>query len=232
MTRIVLFFLILHIQLALGQNIVETRTGSLVNGDYALQGTVHLELYSDSSLVLRFENDYLTQSNVYDVHIFLSNDNNYTAPIDTTGWLLVENIGTISGINYSSGPRSFNLPTGTGINDYQYIVFVCVQFGRLHWGHGVFGASVFTNVPYLQVNHVLDLSIYPNPFTSGVTTIQFEAPQEEILIEVFDVNGKILSNEHLFNLQQYALLLQETGIYFVRITTKNGVVIKTIHYQQ
>jgi hypothetical protein len=228
MTRIVLIFITLYAQLSFGQSIIQTRTASLVNGDYALQGTVHQELYSDSSMVLRFENDYLTQSNVYDVHVFLTNDSIYTAPIDLTGWLLVQNIGTISGINYSSGPRSFNLPAGTGINDYKYIVFVCVQFGRLHWGHGVFAAPVFTNIPYLEARQAIDVSVYPNPSTNGTTTLQFEAPQENVLIEVLDVNGKVRSNERVLNLQQYALEIQEAGIYFVRITTKQGSTTKKV----
>ncbi|MFK7795868.1 MAG: T9SS type A sorting domain-containing protein [Aureispira sp.] len=228
MTRIVLIFITLYAQLSLGQSLVETRTASLVNGDYSLQGTVHQELYSDSSLVLRFENDYLTQSNVYDVHVFLTNSSNYTTPIDTTGWLLVENIGTISGLNYSSGPRSFNLPTGTGINDYQYIVFVCVQFGRLHWGHGVFAAPVFTNVPYLKDNNKIAVTTYPNPSKNGLVTLQFEEPQEDILLEVLDVNGRVLSNEYPRNLQQHVIQLQEAGIYFIRMTTNKGASVKKV----
>ena len=118
------------------QNLVESRTAMLFPGDYSLQGTVHLESFDDGSLNLRFEENYMTQSNVFDVHVFLSNDNNYNAPIDTSGMFLVADIGTINGLNYSSGSMTFNLPSSIGINDYQYIVFVCVQFGLLHWGDG------------------------------------------------------------------------------------------------
>lgn len=86
----------------------------------------------------------MTQSNVFDVHVFLTNNNNYSNPIDTTGMLLVENIGTINGLNYSSGAMTFNLLSGVGINGYQHIVFICVQYGRLHWGSGAFGNSIVT----------------------------------------------------------------------------------------
>ncbi len=141
MKNLFLFTLLLMTQVMLSQNLIETRTASLMDGDYLLQGTVHLELYDDNSLDVRFENDYLTTNNVFDVHVYLTNNNNYADPINTSGMLLVENIGSIDGIDYSSGPMTFNLPAGVGINDYQHIVFVCLQFGNLHWGDGTFGAS-------------------------------------------------------------------------------------------
>jgi len=103
-------------QYCIGQSIVETRTADLLPGDYIMQGTAYLELYDDNSLKLRFGSDYITQSNVFDVHVYLTNDNNYNAPIDTTGLLLVENIGTISGINYSSGAMTFDLPPQSAID--------------------------------------------------------------------------------------------------------------------
>ena len=139
MRPIFIIAVILLTQLTYGQTLKETRTASLVDGDYSLDGTVYLELFDDNSLNLRFGSDYLTQSNVFDVHVFLSTTNNYQRPIDTSNMLLVSNIGTESGLDYSSGARTFNLPSGVGISDYQYIVFVCIRYGRLHWGNGTFG---------------------------------------------------------------------------------------------
>ena len=128
------------------QQVTQYRTATLNNGDYSLEGTVRLEVLEDNSIQLKFEEDYLTQSNVFDVHVFLTNDNNYAAPIDTTGMLLIANIGSIDGLDYSSGERTFDLPSTVEINDYQHIVFVCVRFGRLHWGDGTF-SDVTINSP-------------------------------------------------------------------------------------
>ena len=134
MKNALILLLLFSAHFAMSQNLVDVRKASLMDGDYALQGDVYLELYDDNSLNLRFDTNYLTQTNVFDVHVFLTNNNNYTTPIDTTGMLLVENIGTISGLNYSSGAMTFNLPSGVGINDYGHIVLICMQFeiGRAH----------------------------------------------------------------------------------------------------
>ena len=106
---------------------------------------MYLELFDNKSLDLRFDTDYLTLSNVYNVHVYLSTTNDYTEPIDTSEMFLVANIGTISGLNYSSGAMTFNLSSEVNIDDYDYIVFVCIQYGRLHWGNGTFGESVLSN---------------------------------------------------------------------------------------
>jgi len=212
-----------------GQSIVETRTASLVDGDYSLDGTVHLELFDDNSLNLRFESNYQTQSNVFDVHVFLTNNSNYTSPIDTSGSLLVANIGTISGLNYSSGPMTFSLPAGTGINDYQNIVFICIQYGRLHWGNGVFGPSVITtNISPLETTKPIAVTTYPNPSKDGMVEIQFEETQQNALIEVLDVKGRLLSSERVFNVQQHLMELKESGIYFIRLTMENGSTVQKV----
>lgn len=168
-TVIIAFFVSLIFglgQTAFTQNLVETRMATLVPGDYATQGTVYLELYDDGSLNVRFGTDYQTQSNVFDVHVYLTNSNNYNAPINLSNTLLVENIGTINGINYSSGPNNFNLPANTGIYDYAHIVLVCVQFGRLHWAHGDFGLS------YPNLSNVMDYcSSTPSTPSINVPTI-------------------------------------------------------------
>ena len=133
MKKNILVTLVLLAQITFGQKLIETRTATLVDGDYSLDGTVYLELFDDDSLDLRFDSDYKTSTNVFDVHVYLSTDNNFQKPIDTSEMLLVENIGTMTGLNYSSGARTFDLPAGVGINDYKYVVFVCVFYNRLHW---------------------------------------------------------------------------------------------------
>ena len=229
MKNILLFTIILCTQIAFGQNLIETRTALLTDGDYPLEGTVYLELFEDNSIQLRFDTNYLTQSNVFDVHVFLTNNNNYTTPIDTTGMLLVENIGTISGLNYSSGPMTFNLPSGVEISDYQHIVFICIQFGQLHWGDGAFGASDITNNIDRKETIEVPVTVYPNPTESGLVEIQLQKPHQKILIEVLSLNGKLISSEYILSSKQlHQIELQGSGTYFLRLTTNNNSTIKKI----
>lgn len=229
MKNILLFAIILSTQMAFGQDLLETRTALLSDGDYALEGTVYLELFDDNTLQLRFDENYLTQSNVFDVHVFLTNDNNYATPIDTTGMLLVENIGTISGLNYSSGLMTFTLPPGVGINDYQHIVFICIQFGQLHWGNGVFGDSDITSNTTIEETNNVSVSIYPNPSESDFINFQFQKPQQNILIEVLSINGQLISSEYVTSIiEQYQIELKDSGTYFLRLTTNNKSTVEKL----
>lgn len=211
------------------QNLTAVRTASLMDGDYTLSGTVYLEAFDDGSLDLRFDNNYLTQSNVYDVHVFLTNNNNYyNAPIDTTGMLLVANIGTISGLDYSSGARTFQLPSGVGINDYQYIVFICVQYGRLHWGDGTFSTAVTTGIEQTMAMEELSVDIYPNPSESGNLTIELEDTQEQVLFQVLDINGRLLYEEQVLNRRYHTIHLSESGVYFLKIRARNRITTRKV----
>jgi hypothetical protein len=228
MRPIFIIAVILLTQLTYGQTLKETRTASLVDGDYSLDGTVYLELFDDNSLNLRFGSDYLTQSNVFDVHVFLSTTNNYQRPIDTSNMLLVSNIGTESGLDYSSGARTFNLPSGVGISDYQYIVFVCIRYGRLHWGNGTFGEVTLSTYEYTEDTNTLAPEIFPNPSKDGRVEVTFKTPQENILIEVFNISGQLLSRERIIWNKKYRTELKSTGLYFFRLTSNETSVVKKI----
>ena len=228
MRPIFIIAVILLTQLTYGQTLKETRTASLEDGDYSLKGTVYLELFDDNSLNLRFGSDYLTQSNVFDVHVFLSTTNNYQRPIDTSNMLLVSNIGTESGLDYSSGARTFNLPSGVGINDYQYIVFVCIRYGRLHWGNGTFGEVTLSTSEYTEDTNTLAPEIFPNPSKDGSVEVTFKTPQENILIEVFNISGQLLSSEYILWNKKYRTELKSTGLYFFRLTSNETSVVKKI----
>ena len=189
---------------------------------------MYLELFDDNSLNLRFGSDYLTQSNVFDVHVFLSTTNNYQRPIDTSNMLLVSNIGTESGLDYSSGARTFNLSSGVGISDYQYIVFVCIRYGRLHWGNGTFGEVTLSTSEYTEDTNTLAPEIFPNPSKDGSVEVTFKTPQENILIEVFNISGQLLSRERIIWNKKYRTELKSTGLYFFRLTSNETSVVKKI----
>ena len=217
--KLLLFSLvIIGMKPASAQSIIATRTASLIPGDYATSGTVHLELYDDNSLKLRFESDYLTQSNVFDVHVFLTNNSNYSAPIDTTGLLLVEDIGTIDGINYSSGAMTFNLPVGTGIDDFDYIVFVCVEFGGLHWANGVFSSST------LGIESTLNSStrLFPTISSTGDYTLTVGKDFNNARLIVSDMMGQVVLNKQIQGKNSFPFKIEgEKGNYIIRIISEN-----------
>ena len=201
---------------ATGQKIVEVRTATLVGGGYSLEGDVYLELFDDNSLSLRFDSNYQTQSNVFDVHVFLTNDNDYTSPIDTSGMLLIENIGTIRGTDYSSGAMTFDLPSEVSINEYDHIVFVCIRFGYLHWGSGVFGE---TTVSTIEDDFDGKLLVYPNP-THGNVSVDLGATYQSGNIFVTDVNGRVVDVQ-LFDREQVVNLSfdEPVGTYFIKVNS-------------
>ncbi|MFK7786850.1 MAG: T9SS type A sorting domain-containing protein [Crocinitomicaceae bacterium] len=141
------FVLLLSTPLSIGQNLVQSRVANLVTGDYATSGTVYLETFDNNTIQVRFDNDYLTQSNVFDVHVYLTNNTNYSAPINVSNNYLIANIGTISGLNYSSGAMTFPISSSVSINDYDHIVLVCLSFGQLHWAHGDFTNYTIPTLP-------------------------------------------------------------------------------------
>ena len=228
MRTVLILILALTTQITFGQKVIETRTASLEDGDYSLEGTVYLELFDNNSLDLRFDTDYLTLSNVYDVHVYLSTTNDYTEPIDTSEMFLVANIGTISGLNYSSGAMTFDLPSEISIDDYEYIVFVCIEFGRLHWGNGTFGESVLSNKTDIEKRNELGVSIYPNPSKSGLIDVQFQNTQQNTLIEVLNVNGQIISSQRLLWKQHHLIELNDSGIYFIRLISDEASMVQKI----
>jgi len=228
MRTVLILILALTTQITFGQKVIETRTASLEDGDYSLEGTVYLELFDNKSLDLRFDTDYLTLSNVYDVHVYLSTTNDYTEPIDTSEMFLVANIGTISGLNYSSGAMTFDLPSEVNIDDYDYIVFVCIQYGQLHWGNGTFGESVLSNKTDIKKRNELGVSIYPNPSKSGLVDVQFQNTQQNTLIEVLNVNGQIISSQRLLWKQHHLIELNDSGIYFIRLISDEASMVQKI----
>ncbi|MCL1851382.1 MAG: T9SS type A sorting domain-containing protein [Bacteroidetes bacterium] len=72
-------------------------------------------------------------------------------------------------------------------------------------------------------NDLAEVKIYPNP-TSGELRILMN--NEQLImnnVEVFDVYGKNVLSNHLINISHL-----QTGVYFVRIATEQGVVMRKV----
>ena len=116
---------------ASAQTVVETREAELMDGNYVISGKAFLDLLDNGDIVLRLDEDYDTPRGP-DVQIFLSTD-----PQNHTGAFFVEDIAETGKF---SGAQQWELGTQVGFNEYDYIIFRCVQFG-LHWAGGTFGAA-------------------------------------------------------------------------------------------
>ena len=126
--------IILSAQSLTAQNIDCTRTSTLVDGEYEMEGTAFLERFDNGNLQLRLGDDFKTERGP-DVQIFLSSDRTSIA-----GALKIIDIGPGDGIDHFEGALTLAVPGNPDIDEYPYIVFRCFAF-RAHWGGGAFEES-------------------------------------------------------------------------------------------
>jgi hypothetical protein len=76
------------------------------------------------------------------------------------------------------------------------------------------------------------IKIYPNPFSGGQLNILFNLSEDYNLLklELFDIKGySLLSiDENLLSRNSYNIDINNKGIYFLRITTDKGTLVKKI----
>ena len=65
-----------------------------------------------------------------------------------------------------------------------------------------------------------NFNVYPNPFDS-VFTIKLNQITDHVIVEVFDVNGRVIQSKKETNISELALNLENKskGVYFLKITT-------------
>lgn len=204
------------------QTVVAWREATLTGSStYALAGKAFVEELSDGTFRFRLNDSYLTDAGP-DVQIFLSNNSNFTSPIDTTKTKMVVNIGSsFGGISHFSGSYSKSLGTSiSSIDSYNEIVFVCVQYGRLYWGHGTLGAKITTTSSANIIEN--NLQIFPNP-TKGLLNIIHNGAES---IQLFSSTGVFV--KQLLLLKTNDLSTLPKGLYYLRIQYYNKTVNKTI----
>jgi hypothetical protein len=78
--------------------------------------------------------------------------------------------------------------------------------------------NINTNLSVADINKSMDLSIYPNPFTSQ-TNILFSQEQKNIRIRITDISGKEIKTIY-FTGRKLTIDRAEmnAGIYFVQIS--------------
>ena len=138
------------------------------------------------------------------------------------------NFGDSSPVDNTANPSHTYVVNGT------YVVTLTVggPCGTLTYTQTV----VITEVGIQDNDLANTLSIYPNP-NNGQFTVSFEfAEQKDVVVEMIDVSGRVISALSQENVLTFKQELGDgelaDGIYFVRITTEDGVVTKKIVVQK
>lgn len=88
-------------------------------GNYSINGTTILKVDAGGNLKIEFSSDFSVSSGP-DLFVYLSNVSSGST-VNSRG-LLVASLGS------TSGARTYTVPSGTGINDYKYVLVHCRQF--------------------------------------------------------------------------------------------------------
>jgi len=94
--------------------------------------------------------------------------------------------------------------------------------------------SACENVSNVGINDVSEeqgITIYPNP-TKGMFIIDFDQKMKNSLIMVYDMVGKVIVSERISNdTTTFDLTGNEKGIYFVKIQTESGTIVRKVILQ-
>lgn len=148
MLRILIFtFSLLLISISgMAQSVVASRTAELQDELYEISGDAILERLDNGRSQIRLSGDYDTDWGP-DVRLLLNNS------VSSSGSVEVINLTTI---NHFNGAITLPLPSGVEIEDYNFVVFFCVNFNQL-WASGQFGA-VSGSEPTCKTSDVFGVS--------------------------------------------------------------------------
>ena len=123
--------LLLIATMSFAQSVDFERQAPLMPELYMINGTAFLEELSNGDLQLRLSDNFSTPAGP-DVRILLND------AVSGSGGTEIVNLSTIG---HFSGGLTVDVPSSVAIDDYDYIVFFCVNFGQL-WASGEFGPVV------------------------------------------------------------------------------------------
>jgi len=110
------------------QDVSLQRISDLMPQLYSIQGQAFLEELDDGNLILRLSDDFTTPAGP-DVRILLGNG------LSLSGTVEVVNL---SNIGHFNGANTFEVPANVNIEDFDNILFFCVNFQQF-WASGSFG---------------------------------------------------------------------------------------------
>ena len=119
------------------------------------------------------------------------------------------------------------LPGSVWIADNDYTATHNAMYYISIWGADVTG-EIKANMPTGVNNPGLEgVHVYPNPTTNGNLFISLNEPtSNDIILSIFDVNGKLLRNTKVASNNQVIKLdvsTFENGVYFLKIVVENRI---------
>lgn len=211
-----IYFLLLSSFIAfttVSQTVVATRVAELQDvPGYQSSGEVTLTEFSDGSITLSLGTDFMTDRGP-DVQIFLVNTLG-----DVSGGLFIADIGTEGGDPHFRGARTYNVPSGTSLEDYDFITLQCFRFNNILWGEGTFATAVVTSI---FDNEHSKLELFPNPATNAVNITLPEGSLNAVA-EIYSAQGNLVNTTTISSLAQTTLNVDalDNGIYNVVIRTE------------
>lgn len=192
------------------------RTGPFTDGGYSVSGNAYLEVQSDASLKLFFDESFNTSSGP-DLDIYLSNT---TTPGQNS--VLIDSLHSISGY------QEYEIPDNIGLDDYDYVVIYCTEFSAL-WGYALLGTNYINCATG-------SLSKRYNPeikFTRVHTNKQILISSTGAMINkiiVYDVMGKEVLKQSNISAGQYHLDISNlaNGMYVISVDTEINIHTKKI----
>lgn len=86
------------------------------------------------------------------------------------------------------------------------------------------GQSEYSDIISLEFDAKPDIQVFPNPFRDWVR-VEYDL-SNPVQFKVFDVNGRLLFSENVREAQALDLGFLKTGVYFAKVQSENGKVIK------
>ncbi|UZO81477.1 T9SS type A sorting domain-containing protein [Aquimarina sp. ERC-38] len=209
------------------------RSGSFEGGPreniYPISGTGKIEFSVGETAQVIFDSDFRTVQGIT-LLTFLSTDGKYDQGVDlevSNNQPLESDNGNPNMGNAITGMKSFNIPDGVSINDYQYIILQCVS-ANVTWGTVALGnpaGSECNTILATPKNELENISVYPNP-ASAVLNIQnplFSTSE----IRIFDTLGNVvLQQEAQSEAVQIDTNSLSGGLYLVQV--QSGVKSTTL----
>jgi hypothetical protein len=182
-----------------------TRTGSFQGTDVSVVGTAKF-IQDGSTKTIELGTDFVSDSGP-DLDVYLSPDPNPVA----------DGI-RLEALTNLSGTQTFDVPVGIDINEYQYIVIHCTQYGHLY-GYANLGTATGNCSLALGTDDAKRLEGFKIVQSGKGINFTSNNNLSSPSVKIYDLNGKLVLES---NTVSETLLIKNSGIYFVTVSSEEG----------
>ena len=204
--------------------VVFERVSDLMPQNYSISGDAFLEELSNGDLQLRLSDDFSTPQGP-DVRILLGNS------LSLSG---AEELINLSDVGHFSGALTVDVPSNIDIDDFDFILFFCVQFQQF-WASGEFGDVMSVGGPFCDPSDIFNdggnntvnicpsdgnsneidfgnsLGISAGPNYVYLITDDNEVLQEVVMDDSYDFEGSTSSTQRVYGMHYDGSLQAQVG---------------------